>query len=250
MSSLHGDRDLSGKSVPPPSGLRGPLARGLALAFLRIAPEVGLDREPLPWRGTSGSAHSQRGTHPLWVREAGTHAPPRSLTQAGLAPFGFGATKSLQPAVGRWGGSEGLEGPGGDSFLARGREQVRSQSGQKVPSSVGAMPSQALCTSPAPRVPTLCPVCYFISSARVEGTYYIDSSLEREMPVQGPGCPGPRDPDLTHFLLSPFLPAPSHLRNPRIPSGTHPTSRTLLSASSHHARFPQALRKLLQILLS
>ena len=78
MRSQHGEGDLSGKSIPPPGGLRGPLVHGLALAFLRISPEVGRGR--VPQYGTSRSAHLQHGAHLLWVPEAASRtwgpAPP------------------------------------------------------------------------------------------------------------------------------------------------------------------------------
>lgn len=92
----------------------GPPGARSALAFRRISPEVGRDREPLPRCGTSGNAHLQRGTHPCGVPEAGARAPPGSLTHAGLASLRLGATKSSQRAVGRWGGSEGSGGHEGE----------------------------------------------------------------------------------------------------------------------------------------
>lgn len=84
VRSQRRDGDLSGKSISPPGGLRGPLAHGLALAFLRISPEVGRGREPQ--RGTSRSAHVQHGAHPPWVPEAETRASPGSLPHAGTGP--------------------------------------------------------------------------------------------------------------------------------------------------------------------
>lgn len=161
-------RDLSGKSVPPPGGLRGPQARCLARASLPISPEVGRDREPLPWRGTSRSAHLRRGTHPPSVLEAGTRAPPGSLQHA--RP-GLSASAPQRASNPRRAGGEAarvLRGPE-ESFLAQGREKVRSPSGQKVPSSLGLEPSLAPYLSPAPRAPPPLSHLFHSLSARVGG---------------------------------------------------------------------------------
>ena len=52
-----------------------------------------------------------------------------------------------------------------ESSLTLGMKKVRFQSREYVPSSRGLVPSQAPSASPAPHVPLLCPVCYFIISA-------------------------------------------------------------------------------------
>lgn len=160
VRSQRGDGDLSGKSVLPRGRLRGPQERGLAPASLPISPEVGRDREPLPWRGTCRSAHLRRGTHPLSGGEAGTRAPP------GL--FASAPQRASNPRRAGGEAARVLRGPE-DSFLAQGWERVRSPRGQNVPSSLGLHPSLAPYSRPAPRAPPPLSRLFHSLSAGVEG---------------------------------------------------------------------------------
>lgn len=142
------DRDLSGKSAPPPRGLRGP-ARGLALA----SP---VSRSLQRWGGTPRSAHSGCGTLTLAPRPAAARRPRP-------APLPSAPQRATHP---RWAGGEAPRVLRGAEkrFAALGREQAGSQGAQAVPSSVGRAPSQAPCAGPVPRALLLCPVGFFFHS--------------------------------------------------------------------------------------
>lgn len=186
-------------------------ARGLALA----SP---VSRSLQRWGGTPRSAHSGCGTLTLVPRPAAARRPRP-------APLPSAPQRATHP---RWAGGEAPRVLRGAEkrFAALGREQAGSQGAQAVPSSVGRAPSQAPCAGPVPRALLLCPVgFFFILSARVEGPC-ADSSLERDMPVPGPGCQGPKAPNLGAAPLpapSSPTPAPPICAAPRFPS-VNPTA--------------------------
>lgn len=188
------DRDLSGKSAPPPRGLRGPGARSRPrLACLQISPEVGRDPQE----------------RALGMRDADTRAAPRGRPQAPPGPSPFCATKSHPPAVGRWGGAKGSEGRG-EALRGPGQRAggVSGRAGGPFLRGASAEPgalrgSRAACAPPLSR-------WIFFSFCRRELRAPV-------LTVPGPGCQGPKAPNLGAAPL----PAPSSPPGP-LPSAQPP----------------------------
>lgn len=117
----------------------GPGARSRP-GFCRISPEVGRDRGPLPRARDFQECALAPGTHPPRVREPETRAPPGRLPHAPRGLFASAPQRASHPRR----AARVLRVPA-ESFPAQGREEVRSPSGQKVPSSLGLQPSPQPC---------------------------------------------------------------------------------------------------------
>ena len=166
-----GDGDLSAKSRPPPACPGCGLGRGGGEGFPgtrsspRFAPDLskGGTESPGPGAGfpgvrTRGAGRTGCGSGRL--RLAPLPAAARTLA----SPSPQRASTPRWASVGR-GLSRVLRGPL-ESLLAQSREKARSQSGQKVPSSVGLAPGRLPPAGPAPRAPLHCPAGSFVHSRR------------------------------------------------------------------------------------
>lgn len=205
------DRDLSGKSAPPPRGLRGPGARPRPrLACLQISPEVGRDPQE----------------RALGMRDADTRAAPRGRPQAPPGPSPFCATKSHPPAVGRWGGAKGSEGRG-EALRGPGQRAggVSGRAGGPFLRGASAEPgalrgSRAACAPPLSR-------WIFFSFCRRElraPVLTVPWKGTCQIPAQDAKARRPQTWGRRHFLLPPPpTPAPPICAAPRFPS-VNPTA--------------------------
>lgn len=164
-------RDLWAKSVPPPACPGWGLGRGGGEGFPgtrscpRFSPDLSEGGTASPSPGTGLRGVRTRGAGRTRCGSGRLRLAPRPAAARTLAsPFPQRTSTPRWASVGR-GLSRVLRGPL-ESFLAQGRENVRSQSGQKVPSSVGLASGRLPPAGPAPRAPLHCPAGYFIHSRR------------------------------------------------------------------------------------
>lgn len=164
-------RDLWAKSIPPPACPGWGLGRGGGEGFPgtrscpRFSPDLSEGGTASPSPGTGLRGVRTRGAGRTRCGSGRLRLAPRPAAARTLAsPFPQRTSTPRWASVGR-GLSRVLRGPL-ESFLAQGRENVRSQSGQKVPSSVGLASGRLPPAGPAPRAPLHCPAGYFIHSRR------------------------------------------------------------------------------------